>query len=116
MKNKILESSPNKLAKLIENEINYYLNILKKLYETDTLEDWASNSAIVISDLINSIKVTNIERNEDHIIIRVEINLDSIMIPPNIDDVFDSILGELQPHFGRIYYVVDEINKPNRNW
>lgn len=117
MKYIISEQQHNKLIKLIENEINYQLDILKKMHDDGTTEDWVYHYAIDTSTSIDKIRVTSIDKtSDDVIIIRLDIDLNSVFIPPHLEEVFDSILSQIQPHFGKIYYRIDEINRPERNW
>jgi hypothetical protein len=118
MKYIISESQYNKLGKLIEKEINFQINELKKMDE-DNPPDWVHDKSIDAAKTINNVIVTSVSKhpnNEYALSITMNINLDSITISPFIDSVFDTVFDELDQHFGKIGYFIDEINRPNREW
>lgn len=115
MKFLISENQVNKLASLIEKEINYFLRKLQGMDE-ESMEDWVHYGSPSNSQSVERIFVKDLKRDENDLYLVLDLYLMSPFIPPDIDFVFDSIFSQMEPHFGKINYEIDDIVKPKLDW
>lgn len=111
----ITEQQNNRLINLIENVFNSEINNLKEM-DVSNPPSWVYNYSIDASNSIEKVKVTNLDKDEDKMIIFFDVYLNTFFINPHIESVFDSVLTQIQPHLGKIYYRINEINRESKNW
>jgi hypothetical protein len=102
MKYIITENQLTKLIPVVQSRIDSSLNDLKAMDETGELENWVYGNAASNSTDISHIEVTNVEKDKPNRI-WVDVNIYTMSLRGEFEDVVDSIEARIKPLFGRLF-------------
>lgn len=102
MKYIITENQLTKLIPVVQSRIDSAFDDLKSMSKTGEIEGWVYNVAASDSDDISHIEVTNVERDKPNRI-WVDVNIYTMSLAGEFENVVDSIETKIKPLFGRLF-------------